>query len=270
MALGIPALTPTPDATTFWFFLALMGLAMSDVIADAMVVRQAREADVSAAMNFWKKDIIDIGADKKAYIDTVGDIFGIAGLVLYTKYFKKTKFSMIFFVTQVFVAVFAMSDVVLAMMSIGNIGGNIGTMYGGYLLEALHIVKTSTPHNLANNGTITLVNGTIIDSPPNSIEEYDFTNLPLFLWIRVASMAASAFFVFAMVPNKPEEVEKKEGEEEEVMGLVGREGREDLEDFSEGGGKDSLTSISAESSTHKRSASKRRTRSGANAEVRHE
>ncbi|KAI9341396.1 BT1 family-domain-containing protein [Obelidium mucronatum] len=399
MALGVPALTPTPDVTTFWFFLALMGLAMSDVIADAMVVRQAREAGESGGANLqaycWVlssiggiigrpiaglingKDgqgsrvllgivystssvlgcIVTLMHKEQVLFQSVfgnrlvwlpmswiilnqaivpdrisirlGDIFAIGGLVLYTKYFKKTQFSLIFFWTQVCVAIFAMADVVLVnrwnvalgisdeffligsqtvintlysfqampffvlaaqlcpkdieatfyacMMSIGNIGGNIGTMYGGYLLQALHIVKsTPTLHHLYHdtgaafnataNATL-LPNGTIIPSNSSSspqefpnntttnTEEYDFSNLPLFLWIRVASMAASAFFVFAMVPNKPEEGGEKrkrvkeEEEEEEVMNLVQKETDESSStslDVVDGG------------SPHKRSPSKRR------------
>ncbi|KAI8611011.1 BT1 family-domain-containing protein [Chytriomyces sp. MP71] len=383
LALGAPVLTPNPDATTVWFFLALMGLAMSDVIADAMVVKEARRAgevgganlqsfcwilssmggivgrplagfingedgsgsrvllggvysalsllgcavtllhretrvkegwslarfggqltrllqaivgnrlvwlpmtwivlnqaivpEVSAAMNFWKKDVIDIGADKKAYIDTVGDMFGILGLVLYTRHFKRTPFALLFFWTQIAVALFALTDLVLvyrlnlamglsdeffligsgtiintlysfqgmpflvlaaqlcpkdieatfyaAMMSLGNIGGNIGTLYGGYLLEALHVVR------LSESGTDVAVTGVVAANGTSSAvreERYDFTNLPLVLWIRVVSMLASAVFVFWMVPNRPEEVASeavKEGkgeteEEGESVNLV--------------------------------------------------
>ncbi|KAJ3068259.1 hypothetical protein HDU98_008590 [Podochytrium sp. JEL0797] len=406
LALGIPALTPTPDATTFWFFLALMGLAMSDVIADAMVVVQARAAgqngganlqaycwvlsgigaffgrplagyingtdgqgsrlllgvvystssllgclvtllhkeqkcenphwsvnrfwsqlvrlfsavfgnrlvwlpmswivlnqaivpDVSAAMNFWKKDEIGIGADKKAYIDTIGDVFAFFGLIAYTRYFKRTKFSLIFFWTQILVAICGMSDIVLvkrwnveagisdiffligsqtiintlytfqampffvlaaqlcpkdieatfyaAMMSIGNIGGNIGTMYGGYLLESLHIVRTST--------LPVMVNGTLT----TPTEEYDFTNLPLFLWIRVASMAASAAVVFWMMPNQPEaegDVEVHE-EDEEAVELV-------KSAVSEAPGRVDRSGRGLNGSTiHSRSPSRRKLESGA-------
>ncbi|KAJ3082291.1 hypothetical protein HDU99_003114 [Rhizoclosmatium hyalinum] len=403
MALGIPSLTPNPDATTFWFFLALMGLAMSDVIADSMVVVQARRAgengganlqafcwvcssiggligrpiagwingkdgegsrillgivysisslvgciitlmhkeqkcenpnwsferfrrqvvrlviavfgnrlvwlpmswiilnqaivpDVSAAMNFWKQTKIDIGADKKAYIDTVGDIFAISGLVLYTKYFKQSRFSLVFFWTQIAISLFALSDIVLverwnvkagisdeffligsqtiintlynfqampffvlaaqlcptdieatfyaAMMSIGNIGGNIGTLYGGYLLEWLHIVKTSNSIHASNT---TLPDGTIVTTSAEP-EQYDFTNLTLFLWIRVASMAASALFVFVMVPNKPEP-EKRDEEGGALADLDGEETKLVQNDTE--------TARSSFSSSHSRSPSKR-------------
>ncbi|KAJ3403594.1 hypothetical protein HDU80_003991 [Chytriomyces hyalinus] len=351
LALGVPSLTSTPDVTTVWFFLALMGLAMSDVIADAMVVRQAREAgaaggadlqaycwvlssiggiigrplagyitgtngngsrmllgviysassalgcivslmhkeqpctdaswtvskfwdqlkrlvfaiigntnvwmpmvwivcgraivpDVSAAMNFWKRDVIGVGADTKAYIDTVGDVVSISGLVVYTKYFKKTRFSVLFFWTQIGVAVFALTDVVLvyrwnrvaglsdelfligsgtiihtlhsfqampflvlaaqlcpkdieatfyaAMMSLGNVGANLGNLYGGYLLTQLHIVQMKAQDDPSTA------------EPGKSM--YDFTYLPLALWIRVVSMGVSALFVFWLVPNSPEDV----------------------------------------------------------------
>ncbi|KAJ3354343.1 hypothetical protein HDU83_005498 [Entophlyctis luteolus] len=386
-ALGVPSLTYNPSVTTFWFFLALMGLAMSDVIVDAMVVRHAKAAgesggvdlqaycwvlssigsiigrplagsingkdgqgsrfllgvvysscsllgcivsllhkeekcsnpswgikkfvhqlvrllesvfgnklvylpvawiilnqaivpDVSAAMNFWKKDIIDIGADKKAYIDTIGDLFSMGGIIVYTRYFKKVKFSIVFFWTQIAISLFALSDIILtiintlyslqsmpffvlaaqlcpkdieatfyaAMMSMGNVGGNIGTLFGGYLLETLHIVRISANSTAATNSTTsaavlgnasslltalpsTSVASTTISAaislatsvansttaqnsstaaavaaaPSSTGDMYDFTNLVLALWIRVGTMALSAFVVFVMVPNVPDQ-----------------------------------------------------------------
>ncbi|KAJ3117573.1 hypothetical protein HK098_006150, partial [Nowakowskiella sp. JEL0407] len=42
--LGIPTFTSNPDLTLTWFWFTLMGMAMSDVLADAMVVVSSRNA----------------------------------------------------------------------------------------------------------------------------------------------------------------------------------------------------------------------------------
>lgn len=54
--LGFPSLTSDPGSTCFFFFIALMGMAMSDVIADSMVVKRAKvNRDGERWMKFGKK-----------------------------------------------------------------------------------------------------------------------------------------------------------------------------------------------------------------------
>ena len=43
LSLGFPALSNTPESTIAGFWFGLMGMAMCDVIADAMVVKHARD-----------------------------------------------------------------------------------------------------------------------------------------------------------------------------------------------------------------------------------
>ncbi|KAJ3120221.1 hypothetical protein HK100_012896 [Physocladia obscura] len=196
-----------------------------------IILNQAIVPDVSAAMNFWKRSVINVGADKKAYIDTVGDVFSICGIVLYTNFFMigsqtviNTLYSfqgMPFFVLAAQLCPHDIEATFYAtMMSIGNIGGNIGTMFGGYLLEELHIVRIN--EHFDKNTTIAL------GSTQQQEEEYDFTNLVLVLWIRVGAMAVSALFVFAMVPNVPEvKSDDDSGEAKKVL---------DSEEICDGGG----------------------------------
>ncbi|KAJ3078121.1 hypothetical protein HK102_004722 [Quaeritorhiza haematococci] len=51
IGLGLPEMSNTPDATLGYFWLALMSMAMSNVIADAMVVKRARLAGQRGGAN---------------------------------------------------------------------------------------------------------------------------------------------------------------------------------------------------------------------------
>ncbi|KAJ3078683.1 hypothetical protein HK102_004317, partial [Quaeritorhiza haematococci] len=51
IGLGIPEASHTPDSTLAFFWFALMGMAMSDVITDAMVVKRARLAGQRGGAN---------------------------------------------------------------------------------------------------------------------------------------------------------------------------------------------------------------------------
>lgn len=75
-----------------------------------------------------------------------------------------------------------------AMMSLSNTGGGISSLWGGYLLTWLHVVRI--PDMDTVNSTLT--NGTV---------HYDFTNLPNALWIRIVAMIIPAFLVLCMIPN---------------------------------------------------------------------
>ncbi|KAJ3080418.1 hypothetical protein HK102_003073, partial [Quaeritorhiza haematococci] len=51
LGLGIPEMSKTPDSTLAFFWFALMGMAMADVITDAMVVKRARLAGQRGGAN---------------------------------------------------------------------------------------------------------------------------------------------------------------------------------------------------------------------------
>ncbi|KAJ1538799.1 hypothetical protein HK096_001271 [Nowakowskiella sp. JEL0078] len=60
--LGFPFSSMNPDITLIWFWFTLMGMAMSDVLADAMIVKTAREAGTRGGANLQtlcchKKDL---------------------------------------------------------------------------------------------------------------------------------------------------------------------------------------------------------------------
>ncbi|KAJ3392708.1 hypothetical protein HDU92_008211 [Lobulomyces angularis] len=204
-----------------------------------IILSAAAVPDVSSAMNFWKKDILDIGATQQAYIDTTGDFCSILGLLIYSGFFKQTPYRKIFFVSQLLASIFVFSDVVLiyrwnlkmyipdtvflvgsqtiintiyslqnmpflvmaaqlcpkeieatfyaTMMSLSNTGGSLSAFWGGHLMNALHIVKLPVD----NNNTSALL----------MEEEYDFSQLPTALWIRVVGMIIPAFLALIMLPN---------------------------------------------------------------------
>ncbi|KAJ3071000.1 hypothetical protein HK102_006533, partial [Quaeritorhiza haematococci] len=51
LGLGLPSISTNPDSTLACFWVALCGMAMADVIADAMVVKRARQAGQRGGAN---------------------------------------------------------------------------------------------------------------------------------------------------------------------------------------------------------------------------
>ncbi|KAJ3106346.1 hypothetical protein HDU97_006544, partial [Phlyctochytrium planicorne] len=62
-----------------------------------IVLRGALVPDIAPAWNYWLRNI-EIGANDQSYIDASGGISGIIGLLIFAKWFTKTKFRRIFFV----------------------------------------------------------------------------------------------------------------------------------------------------------------------------
>ena len=199
-----------------------------------IVLSSAVIPDISAAMNFWKRNVIGIGADDQAFIDTIGDAFSIFGLVLYNLFYKNTPYRKIFFYTQILASLFMFSDVILVnrwnkylyipdyifligshtiintifslqgmpvlvmaaqmcpkeieatffstVMSLFNTGGTLSALYGGVLLDFLHIVKIK--NELDSNN-----------------ENYDFHNIIVAVWIRIIGCLVPAFLALYMLPN---------------------------------------------------------------------
>lgn len=107
-----------------------------------------------------------------------------------------------------------------AMMSLANLGGGFSSVWGGVLMDFLHIVKiandsatanattaihtTTTASSLLSNSSVTSIlnNNTNTSSTPASPtpEMYDFTHLMLALWLRVGLIILGAFLVFPMIP----------------------------------------------------------------------
>ncbi|KAJ3106302.1 hypothetical protein HDU97_006500, partial [Phlyctochytrium planicorne] len=56
-----------------------------------IVLRGALVPDIAPAWNYWLRNI-EIGAKDQSCIDASGDISGIIGLLIFAKWFTKTKF----------------------------------------------------------------------------------------------------------------------------------------------------------------------------------
>jgi hypothetical protein len=78
------------------------------------------------------------------------------------------------------------------MMSLNNAGGSISSLWGGALLNALHIVK------IPKNETLAALPDVILTDDDMT---FDFTNLMTVLWIRMALMIVPALLVFWMIPD---------------------------------------------------------------------
>lgn len=98
------------------------------------------------------------------------------------------------------------------MMSLNNAGGSISTLWGGKLLNALHIVKIPKNETLAASLT------SIGDLPEDQLT-YDFTNLLTALWIRIGLMIVPAFLALCMIPDSSH---IKGRDEEEALEMDGR------------------------------------------------
>jgi hypothetical protein len=105
------------------------------------------------------------------------------------------------------------------MMSLNNAGGSISALWGGALLNALHIVKIPKNATLAAMPDVTLTDDDMT---------FDFTNLMTALWIRMALMIVPAFLVFCMVPDT---TEIKNADVFEMDGFVPLEEEEFDEEF---------------------------------------
>lgn len=77
-------------------------------------------------------------------------------------------------------------------MSLNNAGGSISSLWGGALLNSLHIIKIPKNETLA-----AMPDATLTDEDMT----FDFTNLMTALWIRMALMLVPAVLVFWMIPD---------------------------------------------------------------------
>ncbi|KAJ3218828.1 hypothetical protein HK099_004918 [Clydaea vesicula] len=217
LGLRFEFFSDTPASTALCFWLALMGMAMSDVIADSMVVKQARDAGLDGGANLqtfcWIMS--SVGSIIGALLGGLYTFTGIINLVA-SFFFQEMKGDVTWSMSRVneqiikllraillnktvlvpmlwiILSAAAVPDVSSAMnfwkmMSLSNTGGSLSAFWGGHLMNALHIVKLPVD----NNNTSALL----------MEEEYDFSQLPTALWIRVVGMIIPAFLALIMLPN---------------------------------------------------------------------
>jgi hypothetical protein len=72
-----------------------------------------------------------------------------------------------------------------SLMSISNGGSNLGTLWGGWLLNALHVSINSSDPSQSN-----------------------YSQLGIALWIRVGMAIVPCFFIFLIPKNKAEKGEE--------------------------------------------------------------
>ncbi|KAI8812567.1 BT1 family-domain-containing protein [Cladochytrium replicatum] len=198
-------------------------------------LRGAIVPDISDAYDFWLRDRPDgglvIGANTQSYINLVGGITSIIGLLAYGKFFTGTSFRKIFFWGQIVAAVFGILDVALYKQwnvainfpdlpflffgnSIGNIFSQLTSMpflvMAAQLapadIEATFFAGITSVSNGGNNlatlwgGSMLIALGVDFVDPVTQARTYDLQKLEIAVWIRFALTFAPALLVW-MVPN---------------------------------------------------------------------
>ncbi|KAJ3093390.1 hypothetical protein HDU97_009806, partial [Phlyctochytrium planicorne] len=225
-----------------------------------IVLRGALVPDIAPAWNYWLRNI-EIGANDQSYIDASGGISGIIGLLIFAKWFTKTKFRRIFFVVQFIVGVVGILDIALykgwnksmgvsdmvflaGSQNIQEIIGQLASMPFLIMaaqmcpadIEATYYAALTSLSNGGNNAAVRwggLLLGLYgVDKgrdPVTQRKVFDLANLETVMWIRFALTFAPCLFVFLLPDASAVDPHGEMEKEADVYGQITAAERDELE-----------------------------------------